>query len=159
MGHIVKVLYGAVALPIVRYGSTLWFEGAKNIMVRRSLIALQRELLLLTTRACRTTSTVAMQVIAGAKPMDLEVVEDALIKRVRRNLSTVWGTYSFREKQMEIFDEIVHLEIEKIKEFTTQKWKSAWQAEEHGRHSYEFLQETTFANSNKRWFRLNRFAV
>ena len=111
MGHIVKVLYGAVALPIVRYGSTLWFEGTKNIMVRRSLMALQRGLLLLTTRACRTTSTIAMQVIARAKPMDLEVVEDALVKRVRRNLSTVWDTYSFREREMERFDDIVHLEI------------------------------------------------
>ena len=157
--HIVKVLYGAVALPIVRYGSTLWYEGAKNILVRRSLMALQRALLLLTTRACRTTSTVAMQVIAGAKPMDLEVVEDALVKRVRRNLSTVWDTYSFIEREMERFDEIVHLEIEKIKEFTTQKWQSAWQAEAHGRLTYEFLKVTTFANINKRWFRLNRFAV
>ena len=99
--HIVKVLYGTVALPIVRYGSTLWFEGAKNIMVRRSLMALQRGLLLLTTRACRTTSTVAMQVIAGAKPMDLEVVEDALVKRVRRNLSLGLqsGTRTVSEKE------------------------------------------------------------
>ena len=78
-------------------------------------MALQRGLLLLTTRACRTTSTVAMQVIAGVKPMDLEVVKDALVKRVRRNLGTVWDTYSFREKEMERFDEIVHLEMEKIK--------------------------------------------
>ena len=122
-------------------------------------MALQRGLLLLTTRACRTTSTVAMQVIAGVKPMDLEVVKDALVKRVRRNLGTVWDTYSFREKEMERFDEIVHLEMEKIKGFTTHKWQSAWHSEAHGRQTYEFLQETTFANSNKRWFRLNRFAV
>lgn len=56
--HIVKVLYGAV--PIVKYEAVLWFDRANNIMVKRNLLALERGFLLLTTRVCRTTSTVTM---------------------------------------------------------------------------------------------------
>ena len=83
-----KVLYGAVALPIVKHGTVLWHDVASKAMVRRNILALQRALLLLITKACRTSSTVAMQVIAGTKPLDLEIIEDALVKRIKRNMNT-----------------------------------------------------------------------
>ena len=83
--HVQKVLYGAVALPIIKYGSVLWHDVAGKAMVKRNIWALQRALLLLMTKACRTTSTAALQVIAGTKPLDLEIIEDALIKRIKMN--------------------------------------------------------------------------
>ena len=41
-------------------------------MVKRNLLAFQRMMFLMMSRACRTTSIVAMQVILDCKPMDLE---------------------------------------------------------------------------------------
>ena len=79
--HVLNVLYGAITLPIVKHGALLWYDSVQKVMVKRSLLALQRALLLLVTKACWTTSTVAMQVIAGAEPMDLVIVENALRKK------------------------------------------------------------------------------
>lgn len=33
--------------------------------------------------------------IEGAKPITLEVVEEALLKRVKRNLTTTWDVYDY----------------------------------------------------------------
>ena len=66
-------------------------------MVKRNILALQRVLLLLMTRACRTTSTVALQVIAGTKPMELELIEHVLVKRIKRNMNTTWEGNYYRE--------------------------------------------------------------
>ena len=57
--HVQKVLYGAVALPIVKYGAVLWYDVVSKVAVKRNIWALQRALLLLMTKACRTTSTAA----------------------------------------------------------------------------------------------------
>lgn len=94
-----KILYGAVALPIIRYGSVLWSDAANKTLMKRNLLAVQRALLLLVSRACRTTSTVAMQVIVGVKPMNLEVVKEALLKKAKRNLTTTWDAYEHRKRE------------------------------------------------------------
>ena len=110
--HVLKVIYKAVALPIVKHGTVLWHDVASKAMARRNILALQRALLLLITKTCRTTSTVAMQVIAGTKPLDLEIVEDALVKRIKRNTNTNWETYYYREKETEQFQDL-SVEIER----------------------------------------------
>jgi len=78
--HIVEVLYDAVALPIITYGSAGWFDRTTHSMVRRNL-AMQRALLLLLTTACRTTATVSMQVIAG-RSLDLQIIQKGVISRI-----------------------------------------------------------------------------
>ena len=157
--HILNVLYGAVALPIVKHGAVLWYDAAQKVMVRRSLLALQRALLLLVTKACRTTSTVAMQVIAGAEPMDLVIVEEALRKRIKRNENTIWEEYEYRAKDTEQFQQTLNIEMERIRSYILDKWQGMWQDEIHGRNTYNFLPEVTFAIQNKKWFILNRFAT
>ena len=133
--HVLKVIYKAVALPIVKHGTVLWHDVASKAMARRNILALQRALLLLITKTCRTTSTVAMQVIAGTKPLDLEIVEDALVKRIKRNTNTNWETYYYREKETEQFQEELSVEIERIKYYIMYKWQCRWQEEPHGRET------------------------
>ena len=60
-----KVFYGVVELPIVKYEAVLWHDVVYRAMVKRNILALQRALLLLMTKACRTTSTTAIQVISN----------------------------------------------------------------------------------------------
>ena len=86
--HVVNVLYGAVGLPIIKYGAMLWYDAVTKVMVKRCILALQRAMLLIITKACRTTSISAMQVIAGAEPLDLDIIEDVLVRRVKGNLNT-----------------------------------------------------------------------
>ena len=154
-----KVLYGAVALPIIRYGSVLWWEVVCKTTVRRNLLALQRALLLLMTKSCRTVSTAAVQVVAGAKPLSLEIIEDALIKRLKRNLSTTSERYYYREKETEQFNETVSMEIERIRMYIMDRWQCEWEIETRGRDTYDFIEDVSFAVRNKAWFLPNRFAV
>lgn len=155
--NMLKILYEAVALPIIRYGSLLWYDVAKKSLMKRHLLALQRALILLVSRACRTTSTAAMQAIVGAKPMTLEIVEEALLKRVKRNLTTTWDSYEYREKGNEQFKQILKSEIEKVRAFITSKWQAQWESEAHGRETYRYIHDVTFAHNNRKWFRPNRY--
>lgn len=50
-------------------------------------------------------------------------------------------------------------EIEKIRAFITNKWQAQWEAEEHGRETYSYIHDVTFAHNNRRWFRPNRYAT
>ena len=115
-----KTLYGAVALPIVRYSSLLWYDGANKTLVKRHLLALQRALLLLISRACRTTSTTVMQTTVGVKPMNIEIIEEALLKRAKRILTTTWDSYEYRERGIEHFRRTLKTEMEKNKSIHNQ---------------------------------------
>jgi len=94
--HIIEVLYDAVALPIITYDSVGWFDRKTHSMVRRSLLATQRALLLLLTKVCRTTSTASMQVIAGKPPLDLQIIQKSITSKIKRNIQVTWGNYLFQ---------------------------------------------------------------
>ena len=143
--------------------SALWCGCVPNCsskaMVKRNILTLLRVLLLLMTRACRTTSTVALQVIAGTKPMELEIIENVLVKRIKRNMNTTWEGNYYREKEMEHFHETLSVEIERIRLYTTHKWQSTWQEKIHARETYNFIPIVTFALRNRSWFVPNRFVT
>lgn len=65
--------------------------------------------------------------------MDLEVIEEALMKR---NLSTTWDTYLYRERENKQFEEMPNAEIERIKAFIINKWQDQWEIEENGRETF-----------------------
>ena len=157
--HVVNALYGAVVLPIVKYGAMLWCDAVTKVMVKRCIMALQRAMLLIITKACRTTSTAAMQVIAGAEPLDLDIIEDVLVRRVKRNLNTTWEEYTYTEKEMDLFQETLSTEIERIRVYILDKWQRRWQEECHSRETYNFIPKMTFALRNKKWFVPNRFVT
>ena len=156
---ILKVLYKAVALPIIKYGAVLWYEEVQKTIVKRNIMALQRVILLLVSRACRTTSTVALQTILGAKPMDLEIIEDALVKRTKRNLSTTWDTYTCMERETEQAQELLSSEIERIKAHIAENWQRRWETDVHGRETFKYIDKVNFVQNNNSWFKINRYAT
>ena len=111
------------------------------------------------SRTYRITSTVAMQVILGCKPMDLKIVEEALIKKIKKNINVTWGDYTYREKNQEQFQESLGTEIEKIRTYMDKKWQTQWASERHGRNTYSFISNVNFAKTNRKWFQLNRFTT
>lgn len=159
--HIIDILYTAVIIPIVNYGSRFWFNVVQNSHVMRHLMAAQRSMLLLMTRTCRTVSTVAMQVIAGKLPLDLCIVRQALINRIKRNETTYWEEYIFIENDNT--QSIIELnrikdEIKKIENYLYKIWQNRWNSETRGRTTYQFIKDVKFAVENK-WFRPNRFCA
>ena len=82
-------------------------------------------------------STAAMQVIVEAKPMNLEVVEEALLNRAKRNLSTIWDSCEYREKANEQFKLALKGEMERVRTFITSNWQAQWESEAHGRETHK----------------------
>jgi len=67
------IIYKAVFLPRITYAAEIWLKGLE---LKKSIIKLeriQREALKSVTSAYNTTSTAALQVIAGLMPLDLEI--------------------------------------------------------------------------------------
>ncbi|CAK9811752.1 Retrovirus-related Pol polyprotein from type-1 retrotransposable element R1 (Fragment) [Anthophora quadrimaculata] len=155
--HILRTLYNAVAMPIIKYCSTTWYEKTHQTFVLRNLSALQRTLLLPLTRACRTTSTAAMQVIAGKKPLDLEVTEQALINYVKRNKTVKWKRYEYRrsgdgsKSSLKVIEE----QTIKIRQEIIAEWQSRWDSDKNGRHTYKFMPKVNLANELN-WFKPNK---
>jgi hypothetical protein len=58
--------------PALMYGAEIWGEKAEDPIIRRHLRAAQRAFLLGVTRAYRTTSNVALEVLAGCIPPHFE---------------------------------------------------------------------------------------
>lgn len=67
------LLCRAVFLPRVSYGVCFWSQATSTRHNRNKLYKLQRRVLLGLTSAYRTTSTEALQVVAGVLPLDLEL--------------------------------------------------------------------------------------
>ncbi|KAL4126308.1 hypothetical protein QTP88_010530 [Uroleucon formosanum] len=67
------ILYKGVFLPKVAYGIRFWAHAIRSKATIAKLGSLQRRALLGVTGAYRTTSTEALQVIAGVLPLDLEL--------------------------------------------------------------------------------------
>lgn len=88
-------------------------------MVRRHVLAAQKALLLILTKACRTISTSAMQVISGILLLDLEIIRQGLVNKIKRNLNVSWNNYNFEKKEPINMEE----EIELIKKEIHTKWQ------------------------------------
>ncbi|KAH7963864.1 hypothetical protein HPB52_023737 [Rhipicephalus sanguineus] len=68
------VMYRQVILPALTYGSPVWWsEDRVDCRLQARIITVQRVALLALTRAYRTTSTAALQVLMRAPPIDLEL--------------------------------------------------------------------------------------
>lgn len=152
-----KIIYNMVAVPIAAYASSAWFERINNSLIRRHLAATQRTLLLMITRAARTTSTVAMQVIAGVQPLDLTVIERAIKYKVKRNQTMKWANYTFTEIEAGGYINIKD-EYHKIEAEVRSVWQQRWIDETHGRHTFCFVPRVDFSFENE-WFKPSREAM
>ncbi|GBM11529.1 Retrovirus-related Pol polyprotein from type-1 retrotransposable element R1 [Araneus ventricosus] len=71
-GRLFLRLYKGALEPFVLYGHGAWGHRLRLQSIRTSLNSIQRKPLLRITKAFRTVSTVALQVLAGVMPLDLK---------------------------------------------------------------------------------------
>lgn len=154
-GKIMKVLYNAVVIPITTYGAIMWWDKTSHTLVKRHLFAAQRVLLMTLTRACRTSSTSALQVLSGMMPLDLAVIQRGLVSQIKRCNTVNWSGYTFQgmnvsnaERKAE--EHLIKMEIFKV-------WQKRWDEDDHGRVTYKFIKNVKFAKNE--WFSPGRKCI
>nr|XP_015916272.2 uncharacterized protein LOC107446201 [Parasteatoda tepidariorum] len=81
--QILKRIYLQASERIILYAASVWYRN--NSKINEKVNSLQRIPLLTLTKTYATTSTEAIQILAGVDPITLKVIEDVYTKRVR------WG--------------------------------------------------------------------
>ncbi|KAJ8887801.1 hypothetical protein PR048_014019, partial [Dryococelus australis] len=79
-----KLMYKSVFLPILTYVCGVWYPEAERVHGKRAINSAQRAAMLGITKAYRTTSGDALQLIAGEIPLDLLVVQMGTISHRRK---------------------------------------------------------------------------
>ena len=74
---------------------------------------IDRAILLGMAKACRTVSTAAIRVLAGAAPLRLEIVKSAVKYKIRKNISVTLGQYEFIQHER-VEDYRVNHEFKKL---------------------------------------------
>lgn len=92
-----SLYYKCIFVPILTYGAPCWYGAVSNPVVAKVLISAQRQYLLLQTRACRTVSSVAFQVLADVVPADLQVLQSGFTYLIKRGCEVSWGDLWIRE--------------------------------------------------------------
>jgi hypothetical protein len=115
-----RVIYSAVFLPRITYASEIWRKGLKTGRAIRLLGSKQRRALLSMTGAYKTTSTDALQVVAGQLPLDLEVEWNAIRKGSRSQLYSAAEVKELREKILDT-------------------WQDRWNRSDKGRWTFSML--------------------
>ncbi|KAH8238645.1 hypothetical protein KR038_002198 [Drosophila bunnanda] len=66
-----RTIYAGLLAPCVLFGASVWYVTADEVAAKRRLATCHRLILLGCLSVCRTVSTAALQVLAGAPPLDL----------------------------------------------------------------------------------------
>ncbi|MGL4197875.1 MAG: reverse transcriptase domain-containing protein, partial [Allorhizobium sp.] len=93
-----KVVYGSVFVSKVAYAAGFWAQRSSVGHLKRFLTSGQRAPLLTLTKAYRTTSSDALQILAAEAPLDLTIQERAVSWLFKRDLPiSVGGKEILRE--------------------------------------------------------------
>jgi hypothetical protein len=114
------VIYKAVFLPRITYAAEIWLEGAKAVRAIKLLGSKQRRALLSLTGAYRTTSTDALQVVAGQLPLDLEIRWQVVRKSRKAGLIS-------EEEMRDQWDRLLVI------------WQDRWDISEKGRWTHSMI--------------------
>jgi len=120
-----EIVYGAVFLPRVENASEIWVKGVRTAKGIKVLENAQRRPLLAITKAYRTTSTDALQTVAGRLPLDLEVEMGVLRKRLRKG-------------------EISAEEMRVGREGLLDRWQARWDNSEKGRWTHRIFPDVRY---------------
>lgn len=114
------VIYNAVFLPRITDASEVWWTAACTVKAVKLLGSRQRRPLLSITGAYRTTSTDALQMVAGKMPLDLEIRYSALGKDMRAGVIS-------REDLTRQYENLLDI------------WQARWDVSAKGRWSYAMM--------------------
>lgn len=114
------VIYRAVFLPRITYAAEIWSAGVLTAKAIKLLGSKQRRALLSLTGAYRTTSTDALQVVAGQMPLDLEIR---------------WHVVRTNRKAGRISEEEMRDQWDRLLDV----WQDRWDVSEKGRWTHSMI--------------------
>lgn len=129
-----KRIYEACFIPKIFYGISFWANTATTSYGRKRLLQLQRRPLIGMSAAYNTASTMALQVITGTLPLDLEAESQAVIRESRR---------------LPYVDQM-RIRNEKREELIT-RWEARWSNSTKGRWTFEFIPSVKTKISTPIW--------
>ncbi|XP_067132768.1 uncharacterized protein [Centruroides vittatus] len=78
-----SIIYESIYLPTITYACGTWGWATTKVHPRRKLISSQRKILLLISKAYRTTSNASLQVITMKPPIDLVIEEKQKLYKLK----------------------------------------------------------------------------
>ena len=101
---IVRLYHNALLISIVGYAAGVWAHRATSGRIKRQLRIAQRKVLIRVTGAFSTTPTMALFVIMGLWPLDLQIRERGALYWLKRNEPTrvreIVGTAARNEREI-----------------------------------------------------------
>lgn len=146
---VIEILYERVCIPRLAYGCKSWLDLSSRTLIRRQMLAIQRIMLLASTRACKLSATSALQVISGHMPLDLWLIKRLIKQNLRKSDSSVVRGLRYESNLSE---------LERLERDLLNEWQECWLNEKHGRLTYKFLPRVSH-RTEKHWFRPGRLSV
>lgn len=143
-------------LHILTYGAYCWWKEAIKPAVARHLVSSQRMFMLFISKGCRTVSSVALQVLVGILPADLQVVLVGACCVVDRGLKvdgagiSVAAIDSFADPETK--KKLINNAKQKIRNRVMEIWQFRWDNESRGRVTYDFIKDVMVGDREK-WFK------
>ncbi|CAB0017151.1 unnamed protein product, partial [Nesidiocoris tenuis] len=135
--RVVKRHYSSVFMPTVLYAAGNWWSRPSQ-RIRNVVQQIQRAALVPVCRAYRTTSTAALQVLAGEPPLDLVLDARVAVCSVKSPARTSAVVRS--ELQAVISEnETDAQKIEGIRQWLNGAWQERWDSATTGRLTYQYF--------------------
>ena len=137
-----RTIYAGLMVPCALFGASVWYGLTdRQTGARKHLNACQRLILLGCLPVCRTVSTLALQVLAGAPPFDLAAKKLAIMFKLKRNYPLEEGDWLFNQ-------DLSGLDWEqkkaRIDECLLGEWQRRWDDGDTGRVTHEFFPDASF---------------
>lgn len=127
-----RTLYLGVFVPMILYAVGAWGDLLKNDH-RKALISAQRLALLKITRAYRTTSTDALQVIGGFLPLDILALEYLHRFKVRVLEDFIYEGFHYSKNVKR------SIANRRLREISIDLWQKRWDNSDKGRLTHRFF--------------------
>ncbi|CAB0041969.1 unnamed protein product [Trichogramma brassicae] len=121
----ISILYRAVYVPIMLYAAGTWCDLIKSTH-RKKLLQSQRKALITMTKAYTTTSTNALQVLAGALPLDLLAKQQFYRFKVRKHIEFSYEDIEYRVADRDTQPNIDRQTLEDIDTQIRSEWSEHW---------------------------------
>lgn len=139
------LLYKGLFVPILTYAASSWYSRVTYSGVAETLVSSQRPFLLMLTRCCRTVSSVALQVLSGVLPADLQVLRQGLMSKAKKGLPLEWQGMVLEGVDVNLEPEIkkrmISMNLDRLNRSIIKEWQDRWDNETRGRVTYGFIEK------------------
>lgn len=138
-------IYAGLMVPCALFGASVWYKMVMRLdCAKRLLKSCHRRILLGCLPTCRTVSTDALEVLAGAPPLDLVATRLAMQRKLRKCLPMVEGDW-LHGQDVSTLSRVGRRAW--LDERILREWQLRWDEGETGRVTYRFIPDVSFVFS------------